>query len=371
MYKITGSDGKEYGPVSADQLRQWIAEGRVNAQTRAQMEDTGEWKPLVEFPEFAPAFSTVSSTVSAPPISAPANSHQLSSFSVAALILLHFATCGIFSMIWLNLMHGKLPKVRSDDPSAGKAVGFCFIPFFNLYWIFFTFRRLCLRIDEQRELYGLPPSGLKGMATTACIFHVIPWLNVLIGLTIISPIFIGMMQSSVNQLVTTSATTASHGTLPAATTASKIPGWAIALIVCACMIPVLAILAGMLLPALGSAREKAHRCACMSNEKQIALAIAQYADDNNGVVPPTLNALSNYVAGSTKMFFCPQTQDQKHYSYQLTGATNLWNSDPDVVVLYENLDNHRAGGNVLYNDGHVAWVNKEKLQQIQRAVEKK
>lgn len=52
MYKIIGADGKEYGPISAEQLRQWIAEGRANAQTRVCAEGTTEWKPLSAFPEF-------------------------------------------------------------------------------------------------------------------------------------------------------------------------------------------------------------------------------------------------------------------------------------------------------------------------------
>lgn len=55
MYKIIGADGKEYGPVSADQIRQWIAEGRVNAQTRTQAEGSPEWRTLAEFTEFAEA----------------------------------------------------------------------------------------------------------------------------------------------------------------------------------------------------------------------------------------------------------------------------------------------------------------------------
>jgi hypothetical protein len=53
MYKIIGADQKEYGPVSADQLRQWIAEGRVNAQTKVQAADATEWKSMAEFPEFS------------------------------------------------------------------------------------------------------------------------------------------------------------------------------------------------------------------------------------------------------------------------------------------------------------------------------
>ena len=53
MYKIIGADQKEYGPVTAEQLRQWIAEGRVNGQTSVQSEGAAEWKPLASFPEFA------------------------------------------------------------------------------------------------------------------------------------------------------------------------------------------------------------------------------------------------------------------------------------------------------------------------------
>src|SRR5438552_2751061 len=53
MYIITGADGRDYGPVTADQLRAWIAEGRANAQTRVREEGVPDWKLLAEFPEFA------------------------------------------------------------------------------------------------------------------------------------------------------------------------------------------------------------------------------------------------------------------------------------------------------------------------------
>jgi predicted RNA-binding Zn-ribbon protein involved in translation (DUF1610 family) len=52
-YKIIGTDLKEYGPASAEQIRQWIAEGRVDSQTKLQAEGSGEWKRLAEVPEFA------------------------------------------------------------------------------------------------------------------------------------------------------------------------------------------------------------------------------------------------------------------------------------------------------------------------------
>ena len=57
MYRIIGADGREYGPISADQLRQWITEGRANAQTRVQAEGSAEWKPLSSIPEFAEALA--------------------------------------------------------------------------------------------------------------------------------------------------------------------------------------------------------------------------------------------------------------------------------------------------------------------------
>ena len=56
MYKIIGADQKEYGPVAIDQIRQWIRDGRVNAQTQARLEPDGQWQTLSAFPEFADAF---------------------------------------------------------------------------------------------------------------------------------------------------------------------------------------------------------------------------------------------------------------------------------------------------------------------------
>jgi hypothetical protein len=67
MYKIIGVDQKEYGPVSADQLRQWLAEGRINARTQVLAEGAAEWKALGDLPEFAAAMPGPSPA----PIAAP------------------------------------------------------------------------------------------------------------------------------------------------------------------------------------------------------------------------------------------------------------------------------------------------------------
>lgn len=47
------------------------------------------------------------------------------------------------------------------------------------------------------------------------------------------------------------------------------------------VIAIIAILAGMLLPALARAKEKGRRIACLSNEKQLALAMHLFTTDND------------------------------------------------------------------------------------------
>ena len=52
-YSIIGGDGKQYGPVTDADVNQWIAEGRLNAQSLAKSEGDAEFRPLAQFPEFA------------------------------------------------------------------------------------------------------------------------------------------------------------------------------------------------------------------------------------------------------------------------------------------------------------------------------
>jgi prepilin-type N-terminal cleavage/methylation domain-containing protein/prepilin-type processing-associated H-X9-DG protein len=51
------------------------------------------------------------------------------------------------------------------------------------------------------------------------------------------------------------------------------------------VIGVIAILAGILLPAIAGARQSARQMECSNNLRQIALAIVQYADNNDGIFP--------------------------------------------------------------------------------------
>lgn len=52
-FRMIGADGREYGPIPADQMRSWIKEGRADRFTQVQPAGETWWKPLGQFAEFA------------------------------------------------------------------------------------------------------------------------------------------------------------------------------------------------------------------------------------------------------------------------------------------------------------------------------
>lgn len=80
MYYIQGADQKEYGPVSADQLRQWITENRLNRFSPARADGESLWKTLGDFPEFADVLGALPAAPASASSTEPSQPSQNSGF---------------------------------------------------------------------------------------------------------------------------------------------------------------------------------------------------------------------------------------------------------------------------------------------------
>ena len=147
------------------------------------------------------------------------------------------------------------------------------------------------------------------------------------------------------------------------------------------VIAIIGILAAMLMPALASARERARRSSCMSNLRQIGMFIKYYAMDHGEDFPPDLGTLMEQEDVVPGIFICPSSTGfteadegadtlavgNTSYKY-VTGLTEASRSN---LPLAGDKDggtgdnsptawggNHQeAGGNMLFVDGSVRWVN--------------
>ena len=164
------------------------------------------------------------------------------------------------------------------------------------------------------------------------------------------------------------------------------------------VIAIIGILAGILLPTLGRARESARRTQCASNLKQIGLAINMYSNDNSGAFPTVSGSASTAEIQSLGQLFDTYITDRKVFKCSSdTGVTDANNllltvgtatqantsfttarcsygyddnhtsvDDPGVAISADAhggtggsaalSNNHTSKGqNVLYLDGHVEW----------------
>ena len=117
MFKITGSDGKEYGPVAAETLREWLRQGRVNGQTKVQPEGAADWRCLRDVAEFAAELAGTPAILPGAAAALPAGSEQRSKMALWSLILgiLGFFTFGVTALIGLVLGIVALVKIKGSQ----------------------------------------------------------------------------------------------------------------------------------------------------------------------------------------------------------------------------------------------------------------
>jgi len=123
-YIVIGSDQKQYGSVTEDNIRNWIADGRLNAQSLMREESDTEFRPLSTVPEFADAFAAkVATTGVLPPLptaaaTAPA---KTSAMAVTSLVLgvLGVFTCGVTALFGLILGIIAMVKVKNSGGRLG------------------------------------------------------------------------------------------------------------------------------------------------------------------------------------------------------------------------------------------------------------
>jgi len=109
------------------------------------------------------------------------------------------------------------------------------------------------------------------------------------------------------------------------------------------VIAIIAILAGLMLPALGAAKSKARQINCLSNVKQLGLALMLYADDHDGKMPLTahrtlrpedvwLNTLSPYAGGVDAIRICT-ADPRKDRLIQNRGTSYIMNEFMTVPLI--------------------------------------
>ncbi|UCC22262.1 MAG: DUF4190 domain-containing protein [Planctomycetota bacterium] len=151
----------------------------------------------------------------------------------------------------------------------------------------------------------------------------------------------------------------------------------------AASLPLVALLMGILMPALARVRMIAYRMVCGTNMSGLGKAMLIYANDNNDVFPSPSNwcdLLIEYADANNVMFRCRGGSDGPcNYAMNKNAEQLGPSASADMVLLFETepgwnqsggreiltTDNHQGEGcNVLFVDGYVGFVGTEDINDL-------
>ncbi len=129
------------------------------------------------------------------------------------------------------------------------------------------------------------------------------------------------------------------------------------------VLAIFAILAGMMLPALAKAKQKATRISAVNNLKQIGIALRIFADENNtNRLPIHLEDARNEYGQSDKLLVDPESGER--FIYVGAGKTL---GDPNVIIAFSPYGQH--GRAVLLGDGSVQQMSSVQFAEAERREE--
>ena len=125
MYRIIGADGKTYGPVGLEQLRQWLAQGRADSRTPVFVDGAHDWTFLGLLPELAPEFGVAPPPMR--PVTGAATARGTNGFATAGLIcsLLAWTCCCCLPFNLLGVIFSIIALVQissQPEPQEGRTI---------------------------------------------------------------------------------------------------------------------------------------------------------------------------------------------------------------------------------------------------------